>query len=271
MKLRFGNNPPISFDASLPLAQVREPVQITLTARTQGLFAVIVRDPDAQARSGSEGAVGGMYYHEVTINADSNLNGDTVIPYSPPEMISHRYVYEVYEQPFAFDISGDIGRQSFDLDAVKKETRMQLVAAIIITTTEIDRRSITERSNAASLTSSRSAATRASEAPASRREAVLKAASEHGFVLPGLSERDTKYCRCVAHVAAKDGKYNPYAVCARSTGGSVRSCSPYYDFESMPLPELLGYARQKGITIPDRSSRESAVRAILDWKAREGK
>jgi len=250
MNLQFGNSAIISSDTSIPLSQARQSVTLTLKNRKEGLYTVVVRDPSAP---------GGEYFHEVTINADADLVGEDVISYSPPEKVGHHYVYEVYEQPLAFDVHGDLGRQSFDWEGVKKDIGLRLVRSVTITTTaDTDRRSVTERREEES-----------SITP--KRAAVLKAVSEHGFVLPGLSDRDTKYCRCVLHVAAKGGAYNPYAVCAHSTKGSVHSCSPYYDFEAMPLPELLAYAGQKGITVTDRSSRESAVLAIRDWKASEGK
>ena len=65
------------------------------------------------------------------------------------------------------------------------------------------------------------------------------------------SEHQGRYCRCVAHVKAKNspecnmthdyghGKcYNPYAVCSKTVGRDEKECGKYYDLSRMPRPEV---------------------------------
>lgn len=62
-----------------------------------------------------------------------------------------------------------------------------------------------------------------------------------------LTEEQKSYCRCIAHVSAKDSAYNPYAVCTKSVGraGSFK-CTPYYNYDEIPQEEVEGLARLKG-------------------------
>jgi hypothetical protein len=92
----------------------------------------------------------------------------------------------------------------------------------------------------------------------------------HGFV-KGLSGQDAKYCTCLVEVGQKSkGKYNPYAVCSKSTGGHVQKCGRYYDYELMPLEYLLFLADKYKANVRDRDSRESVIDAIMQRKAETG-
>lgn len=100
----------------------------------------------------------------------------------------------------------------------------------------------------------------------------------------GLDERQQKYCRCVLHAAAKqpdwcleekswrdkrDGAtcYNPYAVCAKSTGASSRSCGANYDYQNLPDDELIAYAQLSKVNIPMPYNRQQMINNIMVWKA----
>ena len=78
-----------------------------------------------------------------------------------------------------------------------------------------------------------------------------------------LTEKQNKYCDCLLDVAAKqpescltekkwfqniEGKKcaNPYAICAKSTGGSTRDCSKNYDFDAMTDQQLITYSHLHG-------------------------
>lgn len=78
-----------------------------------------------------------------------------------------------------------------------------------------------------------------------------------------LTERQKKYCSCVVQVAEKqndnclsgknwrktvDGKqcYNPYAVCAKSTGGGNKNCGDNYNYNKMTNAELMKYRLLSG-------------------------
>ena len=67
-----------------------------------------------------------------------------------------------------------------------------------------------------------------------------------------ISEKQRKYCRCVAHVKSKqsdeciessfdksvDKCYNPYAVCTSRVGRDDTHCDKYYDYDKLPLNEI---------------------------------
>ncbi len=80
----------------------------------------------------------------------------------------------------------------------------------------------------------------------------IKYEKERYFV-PGapLSDKEKKWCRCVAHVSANPSSYNPYAVCAKSVGTTASSCSPWYDYSSMPRQEVEALAKLKGKTVEE--------------------
>lgn len=101
-----------------------------------------------------------------------------------------------------------------------------------------------------------------------------------------LKEQEQKYCRCVLHVAAKqtgeclkragkikggekiNGKTcsNPYAICAKTTRTSSRSCGKSYDFNKIPDNELRAYAAMKGINSPRPYKRNTMINKISQWK-----
>jgi len=113
--------------------------------------------------------------------------------------------------------------------------------------------------------------------------------SNGSYFKPGhsLTDKQEKFCRCVLHVAAKQpadclksknygskGCYNPYAVCAKSTGTSVgRSgkCGQSYDFNGIPDNELKAYSMMNGITVPSPYSRNNMLANIAAWKGELGK
>jgi hypothetical protein len=91
-----------------------------------------------------------------------------------------------------------------------------------------------------------------------------------------LSDKERKYCRCLLRVENStverygNEKYNPYAVCNSRVHASVRSCSPYYDWSVMGLSWLIAYADLHKINLTDRSSRESVLGQIEQWKKSRG-
>lgn len=98
-----------------------------------------------------------------------------------------------------------------------------------------------------------------------------------------LGVRQQKYCRCVLHVASNQsdqcnrgkkwvgGKsskcVNPYAVCARSTGGSSRECGSNYSFASLNLKELKAYAQLN--RIKTANTRATLLKNIKEWKEKK--
>ena len=328
MELQFNNNSPVrsavSREAVVSLEDARKPIKIGLAKphryRDDALFTVMMRDLDMPR---------GQYVHGLSINANHEMaGGDEIIQYTPPEKEGHRYAFEIYSQPFEFDVSENITREGIDLESIKRNAKLSLVGSVTATVSPTRAASPRSVSPASPRTASpRVAASPRSVSPTSPRVAAsprrdvspvssrtvsptsLRGRSatsardvsptsprgrvqtssptsprsvpersqptspshvrEHNFVRPGLSTRNEKYCECVAHVQARGGTVNPYAVCAKSTGGSVRSCSQYYDFEAMPERELLGYADARGIYIVNRTSRDSILGAIYAWERME--
>lgn len=84
-----------------------------------------------------------------------------------------------------------------------------------------------------------------------------------------LNKAQMDYCRCLAHVSAKNPPwcykhgawksvrpgtpcYNPYALCTKSTGRKGRfRCAKFYDFENMPKNEVRTLAMMKGLSVPE--------------------
>jgi len=79
-----------------------------------------------------------------------------------------------------------------------------------------------------------------------------------------ISNKQQKYCRCIAHVAGKNkewcyehnawkkgsGKcYNPYAVCSSRVGRDSKYCARYYDLDNMPVKEVKALANMKGMSV----------------------
>lgn len=113
-----------------------------------------------------------------------------------------------------------------------------------------------------------------------------------------LDERSQAYCRCQAHVAARqdtwclenvnsragqtspDGRkcYNPFAICHASVRGGGNECSAYMNWEGMPTDELWAYAALRRGTegrLPPREDAEkhraylvSLMRSIASKRTR---
>ena len=84
-----------------------------------------------------------------------------------------------------------------------------------------------------------------------------------------LNKRQMDYCRCLAHISAKNPEwcykhgawktvrrgtpcYNEFAVCTKSTKRKGRfKCTQYYDLRNMPSSEVRGLARMKGLSVSD--------------------
>lgn len=61
----------------------------------------------------------------------------------------------------------------------------------------------------------------------------------------------------------------PYAVCAKSTRTSSRSCSQNYDFENLSPAKLRGYAALHNLEIPEPYSKRSQLAIIRRYKKAE--
>ena len=84
-----------------------------------------------------------------------------------------------------------------------------------------------------------------------------------------LNKKQKDYCRCIAHVAAKNPEWcfkhqawkrakkgdkclNPYAICTKSTKRRGRFyCTKYYDLENIPIEEVKALASMKGMSVSE--------------------
>lgn len=236
MYLQFGDDKPIHSNSGVALETAQQSVKIAL--QNAGLytkddkFTIVVKDLDAP---------GGTYYHSLIVNADRRLyHGDTVLEYRPPQKSNHRYVYEIYLQANKIR-SPMASRQNFDFATFANLNQLQKLYQVAVTTQPYQSYGDQLEENT---------------------QEFMKPSDE-------LSDQEKKYCRCVLHVKAGGRGRNPYAICSKSIGSNVRTCGDHYDYEVMPLPELLAYADLKKLRVPDRTSRRSVIDAIFSWK--EGK
>lgn len=241
MNLQFGDNAPITSEGSkgvhLSLTTVQQPAKISLrderAFRMGDHFTVIMRDPDAP---------GGTFFHALFINVNRKLmGGETVLDYLPPQKVNHRYIYEIYLQPRELPIPVAT-REDFNINHFVQRNRLTKVATITVKTL----------SNPSMI---------------GMDDQLDDEIRPHDFVKhDGLTDQEEKYCRCVLHVQAGGRARNPYAVCTKTVGVNVRTCGDHYNWDAMPLPELLAYADLKKLQVPDRSSRQSIIDAIFRWK-----
>lgn len=96
---------------------------------------------------------------------------------------------------------------------------------------------------------------RTSKKSTSRRKSPQK--GHRGFFKRGsrLSAQQKKYCSCIAKVKRRSGgrSYNPYAICAKSTGTSMgrRGCLQYYNFSKT---SRLGHSELSNIMKNERKA-----------------
>lgn len=79
-----------------------------------------------------------------------------------------------------------------------------------------------------------------------------------------LTDDEKKYCRCVAHVKAKGGAYNPFAVCAKTVGTTSRECGKSFDYHGFSDDELIAYAKDSNITVPIPFDRNLLIQRLED-------
>lgn len=231
MQLQFATNTPIAPNSTIKIPLDQVQVPVSLTFTTAHTYA-----PGSLftiiMRDPDAPYLNG-YVHYFVVNSTLNTtNGETeVLPYVAPQRVDHHYVFELYLQESP--ITPMVAKaQDFDVDKFVRSHQLQLVSRTIVITTEPN-------------------------------------IKYHGFV-KGLTGPDAKYCTCNIEVEAKGTDVNPYAVCARSTGGHMASCGQYYDYEVMPLEYLLVFADRHQLVVPDRKSRRSVIDTIYKWKQDTG-
>lgn len=254
MEVIFDDNAPISSNiqktATLPLEQVKEKsVTINVADKEKhardSLFAIVTEDMDAR---------GGSFLHEVTINADRDrLDGETILPYIAPSRDGHRYSYRLYLQPFAIDIDGDQDRRSFDVDSVVRDVGLRLIGEVIVNVPLANK----GRGRAASLSPPPRQVPSVIPTARSRYSTAAHSAAQLRAPAPGSSLRSaSRYSNLPA------SRY-PEMSNERGRMSVNGSTSPRRsNINAMSMKELLSEADRKGITVRDRTSRNSAIASL---------
>jgi hypothetical protein len=236
MKVRYGAHEPVA-GGTVPLSQAQEGVSISMDGKDRfpqnSLFTIIVHDLDVPD-----------FVHFLSVNSWGKAESHVIIPYLAPQRVGHRYSYEVYFQPGPINLLPSTTRE-IDIAKFVREDRLSLVGSVTVITSA--------PTSTPTLTSG------------------LGEVKYHGFV-KDLTGPDAKYCTCTLEVEYKNKLHgyssNPYAVCTHSTGGHMSECGSHYDWDHMPLEYLLTYTDRHVISVPDRSSRQSAIDAIMRSKGR---
>lgn len=239
---------------NIPLFDAKEAREMAIVTNNlpPGYYTLIVYDPDVPYPHSPERKT---HLHALIVNMP---NGDTrqgniIIPYQAPnpprDSPPHRYYFCLYLQPSIIDT---VGYSDFNLNTFLLNFGLQRVAEIILYAHH----------------------TPAMEASISR--SVIGSSGHEGWFRDDgkLTDKEKSFCACVMKVAAKQsGAYNPYAICAKSVGTTSRHCGENTNFENIPEAELIAYAKLHHLSVPTdhRSGKENALRAIREWKAREGK
>jgi hypothetical protein len=192
-----------------------------------------------------------IHFLVVNIPGNNVSQGQVVIPYIPPSPPSgvHQYSVDIFQQPEVFQPQ----KVTRKMDVEEFVDRNQLRPLY-----HTDFQVAAQGNNLMKFQST-------GQTPSRSHSHSHKA---RGPYPP--SEEQVKYCDCVLDVEARGGAYNPYAVCAKSTGTTYRWCSDQvYDFPAMSLQDLQSYAALHNL--PTAGTREEVLARINEMKAREGK
>lgn len=251
MYLSINNNniPPNTWKSLSDLGAL----SISWDADPEKYYTLIIYDHDAS------------FLHALYTNIPGNLieYANVLTQYIPPNPPigsgQHRYSIALYSQRTKIS-SYNIQRTNFDLEGFINRSGLTLVENEILvadpTTREYYR--VAEETSEPSVTVN----------------------SEHPLIIANstLSNSEQKYCSCVVEAAEKqpgacnlekawfeerDGRIcaNPFAICAKSTGGSNRECPKNYNYDNFTDIQLTSLANLYGITVSDRNTMVSMFRA----------
>lgn len=267
VQVRFGDTPASNF---VPTSLAQQPFSVEWDSYSEAYTTVIMYDD-----------LGNINLLIANVKGNDVSNGTQVVPYNAPtSSIPRKYNVDVYSQtslltnPVRYDVNSFVRNNNLRLI---NRTSFQ-VGNLIPTPKSVPLKPV-------------------SPTPTGIVGPVGEPASKSDFFLPGttLTDQQQKWCRCVLKVADKqkgacnieqawfqqrDGQqcYNPYAICSKTVGTSVRTCGSNYNFEALSDDHLLAYAQlhQKSksgnnIAIPSPYNRSQMLKNIRDWKQREGK
>lgn len=248
-------------------------IDIDFSSEKGQLYTAVLVDLDAPY---PEKSTNSPYLHLLAVNipGDNIEDGDIIMPYQTPQppkdSLPHSYVLNVYKQQYRFQPFSLQDRNQFALMSFEQTNGLDLV----------EQGQFTVGSNIPTNTSNKNMANLNAYAP--RDPKYFKDNTS-------LSDQQQKWCRCTLHVAADqtqhclenkgwfkqyEGKecYNPYAICSKSVGTSVRTCSENYNFSGIPDEELKAYAYlHDGLEVPKPYNRQQMLDNIQTWKELKGK
>lgn len=204
------------------------------------------------------------YIHLLIANILNNdiINGMRYFDYVPPnpplDSKPHRYIVNIYAQKYLLPNINFVSRSNFPVDSLVQQYELTLVES---ETFFVDPQSKTTYVGSLPL------------APPKHHQPFIKSDTT-------LNERQAKYCDCVIDLAVKqpglcnlekawfqtrDSKQciNPFAVCAKSTGGSNRQCSENYDYASMTDDQLIAYCHLHSVAVPEPFRRQDMISYLV--------
>lgn len=217
-----------------------------------GMQTVVVRNPNES------------YLYYLAINRSSIHECDVLLPYEAPTQLGTRYVIDVYAQLKPMSRFA-VCRDAFCCEDFVKDQQLSLVKSHIAIISNAVHQELL------SYAGGRLFKTHHSLDPSEHSK------EDHTTMLrpdTDLTERQQKYCSCQLKVEARNPtakvRVNPFAVCAKSTGGMNKQCGANYDFENMSTPYLLAYARLRNITLGNTKDRDVILNTIHRWKETHG-
>ena len=260
----------------------------TFTPNT--LYTLIVYDMDAPYPEPNNRNSPLIHYMVANIPGTQITQGTTIFPFiapdPPKDSLQHRFVVNVYSQTQQISTQNiTSNRNNFPLQQFVEQNQLKLYDSGTFSVGSIVPTPITARSMP---TTAPSIPVTAPSIPVTAPSIPVTAPSipvtAQFFKSDStLSDREEKYCRCVLKVGDKqkgacnterawfetrEGHtcYNPYAVCAKSTRTSSRSCGENYSFETLSDDHLVTYAQLSKIDIPSPYNRSQLLSNIQRWK-----
>lgn len=209
-------------------------------------------------------AIQSPFLHALIINIPGNdiSNGNVIASYTPPNppinSKDHRYFIYIYQQPHRITPMLVSTRTNFDINTFISKNRLILSEMeVIVVNSNTRQYYLTESSP------------------------LVTPNPDHPLINTNslLSESEKKYCSCVIEVAEKqpgacnlekawferkDNRIcaNPFAVCAKSTGGSNRNCNQNYNYSEMTDSQLVAFSNLNNIPIPTPFNRSILLDTI---------
>lgn len=240
-------------------------LQITWEPKYASEYTLIMYDVDAPYPSEPSSS---PFIHLLITNIPGNdiSAGLQVFPYLPPNPPSdsqpHRYVIGLYSQSIAIPTLGLTNREMFPLNKFISQYNLYMMESKIIVYDPVQRTFYLYQEQ--------------------EQQAHVTFNSSHRLIRGDttLTDEEQKYCSCVISVAEKQPSqcnlekawfesrdsrvcYNPWAVCAKSTGTSSRKCNENYNYNEFSDSELTAFANLSQIQTSDPLDRLGIISELM--------